>query len=49
MKKYYMLGLLIFGLNGCIVNETLTQVNKSLNDTTSVLSSTLNTVAEQDM
>ena len=49
MGKYYMLGLLVFGLNGCVVNETLTHVNKSLNDTTSVLSSTLSTAPEQDI
>lgn len=49
MKKYYLLGLLIFGFSGCVVNDTLTQVNKTLGDTTSVLSSTLNTVPEQDI
>lgn len=49
MRKYYLLGLLIFGFNGCVVNDTLAQVNKTLSDTTSVLSSTLNTIPEQDI
>ena len=51
MKKYFLLQLLLlFTLTGCVVNETLNQVNKTLNDTTSVLSSgALDTAQEQDI
>lgn len=49
MKKYFMVGLVIFGFSGCVVNDTLNSVNKTLSSTNSVLSSTLNTAPEQDI